>query len=116
MNASDAMIMTSLIEGAPNVVKEVMACDLPIIGVPVGDVEQLLDRVTGCHVCPRDARIIGKQLARTLKSPDCDGRNAIIARGLDLKSVARRIVAEYEKALGEIADIPTRQSLEEKDH
>ena len=115
MTACDAMLMTSLIEGSPNVVKEAMACEVPVISVPVGDAEQLLHGVSGCHVCPRDAETMGKQLARTLLSPGCEGRNAIIARGLDLQSVARQIVTEYKKVLGELTEVAAHQVLEEKE-
>jgi glycosyltransferase involved in cell wall biosynthesis len=116
MTACDAMLMTSLIEGSPNVVKEAMACDVPVISVSVGDVKLLLHGVNGCHVCPRDAETLGKQLARTLLTPGCQGRNSIIARGLDLESVARQIVTEYKKVLGELTEVAAHQALEEKEH
>lgn len=116
MTACDAMVMTSLIEGSPNVVKEAMACNVPIIGVRVGDVEQQLEGVEGCHICPRDAEVIGARLARTLKAPASRGRDAIVARGLDLESIARRILAEYEKVLGEFTSIGNGQKLNEREH
>ena len=76
-----------------------MACDISVIGVQVADVEEMLEGVKGCSVCPRDPEIIGKQLSQTLNTPHCEGRKAIIERGLDLESVAQRIVAQYEQAL-----------------
>jgi len=63
MNACDMMLMTSLIEGSPNVVKEAMACNRPIISVPVGDVAKMIDGVAGCSVCQRDPQEIGERLA-----------------------------------------------------
>jgi len=93
-----------------------MACDVPIISVPVGDVEQLLHGVNGCHVCPRDAETMGKQLARTLLTPGCEGRNAIIAGGLDLESVARQIVSEYKKVVGELTEVAAHQAPQEEEH
>ncbi len=100
MNACEAMLMTSLIEGSPNVVKEALACNVPIVGVSVGDVREQLTGVAGCSICPRDPIAIGRQLARTLQTPTCEGRQAILKRKLDLESVAHRVVAEYRHALG----------------
>lgn len=99
MNACDAMVMTSMIEGSPNVVKEAMACNVPIVGVLVGDVQQLLDGVPGCELCTRDPEIIGRAMVRALAALEFGGREAIIGRGLDLQTVARRIVHVYERAL-----------------
>jgi glycosyltransferase involved in cell wall biosynthesis len=100
MNACHAMLMTSFVEGSPNVVKEAMATDLPVIGVPVGDVHQLLDGVANCSRCSRDPIEIGNSLAKTLLTNErSNGRSAILARGLDLESVSHRIAKVYEQSL-----------------
>ncbi|NNF29443.1 MAG: glycosyltransferase family 4 protein, partial [Gemmatimonadetes bacterium] len=100
MNACDAMVLTSLIEGSPNVVKEAMASDLPVVAVSVGDVGDLLDDVAGCFVCTRDAEVLGERLAFVLRErPVARGREAVMSKGLDQESVARRIIGVYEAAL-----------------
>jgi glycosyltransferase involved in cell wall biosynthesis len=100
MNACDVMLMVSLIEGSPNVVKEAMACNLNVIGVEVGDVPQLLSNVSGCCVCARDSEEIGGKLAEQLTAPvACSGREALESRGLSLDSVARQIRNIYLSAV-----------------
>jgi teichuronic acid biosynthesis glycosyltransferase TuaC len=50
LNASDVVLLTSLHEGSPNVIKEALACDVPIISVDVGDVRELISDVEGCYM------------------------------------------------------------------
>ena len=50
MSAADALIHPSWSEGSPNAVKEAMACELPIVATPVGDVRERLTGIPGCHV------------------------------------------------------------------
>ncbi|TWU34941.1 glycosyltransferase [Novipirellula artificiosorum] len=101
MNACDVMVMTSLLEGSPNVVKEAMACNTPVVGVPVGDVEQLLEGVEGCEFCSRDPNEVGDAILRAFQAPHVAARESILERGLDSESVARRISTVYEQALGD---------------
>ena len=101
MNACDVLLMTSLWEGSPNVVKEAMACDLPIVSVPVGDVPELLDGVEGGTVRPRDPVALGDALVGVLMRPERPPtRAALIHKGLDMESVARRVMAVYREVLG----------------
>ena len=47
MNASDVLLMTSYQEGAPVIIKEALACDLPVISTDVGDVREIIEFVPG---------------------------------------------------------------------
>ncbi len=61
MNAVDACLMTSHSEGSPQVIKEAMACNCPIVSVDVGDVRDVIQYTDQCHICGYDAReITGK--------------------------------------------------------
>jgi glycosyltransferase involved in cell wall biosynthesis len=100
MNACNALLMTSSSEGSPNAVKEALACDLPIVSVPVGDVEEVIAGVEGSVICARDPLVLGSALARVLRDGErCAGRVAIDHLGLDLDNVARRVRAVYDEVL-----------------
>ncbi len=45
LNAADCLVHLSWMEGSPNVVKEALMCNLPVIATPVGDVADLLEGV-----------------------------------------------------------------------
>jgi glycosyltransferase involved in cell wall biosynthesis len=100
MNACDALLLTSMWEGSPNVVKEAMACDTPVISVPIGDVRELLDGVAGCAVRPRDPAALGATLAEMLAAGRrTDGRATLLRLGLDQETVAHRTIAIYREVL-----------------
>ena len=54
MNACDALVFTSYQEGSPNIVKQAMACNLPIVATDVGDVLEVIGGTKGCYVCKPD--------------------------------------------------------------
>jgi glycosyltransferase involved in cell wall biosynthesis len=100
MNACDVLLMTSFLEGSPNVIKEAMACNLPVVSVPVGDVPELLADVPGCAVCPREAHDLAGALIQILRRAQrSNGRVALERKGLDLLSVARKVVDVYVNVL-----------------
>ena len=100
MNACDAMLLTSQREGSPNVVKEAMASNLPAVATQVGDVSELFDGAAGYVACDRDPDALGGELAALLENGQpIDGRSAIVDKGLDLETVAGRLLEIYRQVL-----------------
>ena len=50
LNASDVLLLTSIHEGSPTIVKEALACSLPVVSVDVGDVRERIDGIQGCYL------------------------------------------------------------------
>lgn len=101
MNACDAMIFTSHQEGSPNVVKEAMACNLPIVSVPVADVPWLFEGASGYKVCRPDADDLARGLMEilTLKKSSINGSKVILDKHLTLQNAAVKVLKIYENIL-----------------
>jgi teichuronic acid biosynthesis glycosyltransferase TuaC len=99
MNACDALILTSMQEGSPNSVKEALACNLPVVSVPVGDAATRLQGISGCERCPDDhLETIASALTRVLQRGErVAGRPAVAE--LDEAILTRRLIAIYRSVL-----------------
>ena len=62
MNAANTLALASMKEGSPNVVKEGMACNLPVISTDVGDVSEVIDGVEGCFIVDRTAEAFAERI------------------------------------------------------
>lgn len=102
-SAADLLVMTSLHEGSPNTVKEAMACNCPVVSTPVGDVPFLLNGIQGCYVSSSDQQEFAYNISRAMvfahRFDRTEGRERLLALGLDSDTVARRIRDIYEKVL-----------------
>lgn len=97
LNAADCLLVTSLHEGSPNVVKEAMACNLPIVSVPCGDVCDRIDGPRVGRVCAYEAQQLGDALVDRLRTPGrSEGRTALLAQGLDSPSIGRSLARILE--------------------
>jgi glycosyltransferase involved in cell wall biosynthesis len=50
INAANVVLLNSLWEGSPNVIKESMACNKPLVTSRVGDVEYVIGQTEGCYI------------------------------------------------------------------
>ena len=50
LNNVDILLMTSTSEGSPQIIKEAMACNVPVVSTSVGDIETLLEGVNNCYL------------------------------------------------------------------
>jgi glycosyltransferase involved in cell wall biosynthesis len=99
MNAADVLVLTSDGEGSPMAVKEALACTLPVVSVPVGDVPELLEGLSACRLCTQDPSDVADKLADVLRNPvRADSRARIEA--ISHEAVARRILDVYGRVAG----------------
>lgn len=98
MCASDTLLMTSVSEGSPQVVKEAMACGCPIVSVDVGDVKERTKGLGGCFVSEkRDAVELADLLRKAFEfQGKTDGRQRLVLDGLENGQVATKIMRVYQ--------------------
>ena len=97
MNAADCLLLTSWTEGSPNVIKETMACNCPIVTTNVGDVTERLENLNGCYVVDsREPKELAEALRKSLAfGKRTEGRKRIIADQLEISQIAKRIKDIY---------------------
>jgi glycosyltransferase involved in cell wall biosynthesis len=95
---SDCMVMTSISEGSPQVIKEAMACNLPIVSVNVGDVKDILQNVHNCFVSKdRDIKELGELVLYVLLNNNrSDGRKKLQELNLDNVTIAKLLLKIYK--------------------
>ncbi len=97
---SDVVSLCSFSEGSPNVVKEAMACNKPIVATNVGDVAWLLEGLQGCYVSDHTVEDFSKKIKEALnfssQHQSTTGRDRLFLLGLDAKSTADRIIKLYQ--------------------
>ncbi|MBN2174679.1 MAG: glycosyltransferase, partial [Bacteroidales bacterium] len=98
LNASDVLLLTSLWEGSPNVIKEAMACNLPIVSTDVGDVSDIIEKTQGCYITDFDALDIADKLEKALAfGKRTNGRQNIAY--LDDNIIAKKLIDIYNQVL-----------------
>jgi teichuronic acid biosynthesis glycosyltransferase TuaC len=96
-SASDVLLMTSFWEGSPNVIKEAMACNLPIVTTNVGDVFWLIGQTKGCYITDFDEKNVAYFLTQAIDFANrTEGRERIKELKIDSISIARQLIEVYK--------------------
>lgn len=98
LNAADIVLLTSLWEGSPNVIKEAMACNTSIVSTNVGDVKKVISSTKGCYLAKSCPEEVSNCLLEALNfNSKTNGRDYI--KNLDSSIVAKVIIDLYNSVI-----------------
>ena len=101
MAAADCLLLTSAIEGSPNVVKEAVMCGLPVISTDVGDVSEVLSNIDLSWICrPEPDALAAALVACLTERRRSDGWER--SAWLDQARIAERLLELYSGLVPEL--------------
>lgn len=95
-NAADVVVQASFYEASPMIVKEALACEVPIVSTDAGDTRELVDGIPNCFVGGDDPAVLAAAVERGLGQRATGGRQRLRERELSLDQVAERVIRVYE--------------------
>ena len=98
LNACNVMVLPSLAEGSPQIIKEAMACNCPIVATDVGDIREVIGDTEGCYITSFDPADVAEKIKLALAfGKRTNGREKI--GHLDNKIIAEKIMGVYKSVL-----------------
>ena len=99
-NACDLLLSTSKWEGSPNIIKEAMACNTPIVATKVGDIPFLFGENSGNFFCGFNVENLSEKVNYLLRNIDLSHQNKGRIRLTELKleshQIANQIIEIYK--------------------
>jgi glycosyltransferase involved in cell wall biosynthesis len=100
LNAADCLLVTSDWEGSPNLVKEALACNLPVVSVDVGDVPERVSGVTPSRLAERSPESLARCIVEVLQeNRRSNGREKIAP--LSDKAIADQVLDVYRQVISQ---------------
>lgn len=98
LNACDLLLMTSFTEGSPQIVKEALVCNTPVVSTKVGDVPNLLEDLKNCHLSSFDSDDVCHKIILVFSSNDKSETRSLLD-DYELQTVAKSIKQLYIEKL-----------------
>jgi glycosyltransferase involved in cell wall biosynthesis len=97
-NVADVCLLTSFHEGSPNVIKEAMACNCPIVSTEVGDVKEVIGSTKGCYITPFEPKEVAEKLKTALSfGKRTNGRQNI--QHFECSVIAEKLINLYKRCI-----------------
>jgi glycosyltransferase involved in cell wall biosynthesis len=99
-NGCDMLLLPTKSEGSPQVLKEAMAYNCPVVATDVADIAYLLDGVSNSYVTSFDPQDVADKIIRVLECGQrTNGRERIEKLKLENSQVAKTIYSIYQQVL-----------------
>lgn len=98
LNSANVLLMTSWHEGSPTIVKEALACNLPVVSVDVGDVHERIWGIEGCYLASAQPEDLAAKLRLVHAGPDRVAGHTKIQE-VSLERTAARLKELYDEVV-----------------
>lgn len=103
--AADLLVLPSLAEGSPNIVREALACGVPVVATAVGDVPELIDsQELGLLVPPSDPVALAGAIRAAISRTWDRGRLVAHARTFSWEETANAYLEVSERLVRDAAE------------
>ncbi|PRY90879.1 glycosyltransferase family 4 protein [Mongoliibacter ruber] len=93
LSQADCLLMTSISEGSPQVVKEALSCGLPVVSVDVGNVGEMIEGIPSCFLSKNhDAFELAGLLVKSIES-EKEHRGAVREKFMAKNIFSNRYIA-----------------------
>lgn len=103
INACEFVLLTSHSEGSPQIIKEALACNRPIVSTNVGSVEEMISNVDGCFLVNNTITDVSEGIHKAseygIHYSHTKGRERVKEQGLSLENTANRLKSIYNSVL-----------------
>ena len=94
LNACDMLLVTSLSETGPIIVKEALSCNCPVVSTDVGDVKEIIKNIDNCYLTDYNSDNLSEIIQKVIKlNIRSNGRNFV--KKYDLNTIAKKIFKIY---------------------
>ncbi len=101
LNACNLVLLTSISEGSPQVIKEAMACNCPIVATDVGDIKEVIADTEGCYITSFDPDDVADKIKLAFGfGKRTNGRKKIMH--FDNKIIAKKIFNIYQAVVDKV--------------
>ena len=98
LNACDLILLPSISEGSPQVIKEAMACNCPIVATDVGEIRDIISDAEGCYLTSFEPKDVSNNIKLALEyGKRTNGREKI--KRFDNNLIAEIISSVYKEVL-----------------
>jgi glycosyltransferase involved in cell wall biosynthesis len=97
LNRANCLLMTSISEGSPQVVKEALSCNLSVVSVPVGDVGNVIKDIPNCFIANGyEPNELASLTMKAIETRNPLIRKTFLEKGLyENKVICKRIFQNY---------------------
>jgi glycosyltransferase involved in cell wall biosynthesis len=102
LNCADVLTLCSMYEGSPTTVKEALACGVPVVTAPVGDVAQIITEGAIGRIAPKDPAQYAAAIVEVMSHPDPDGARQACTKAaaeFGFDRIGARTVQVYEEVM-----------------